>query len=83
MFFRGYFVVNYPSCQRLVSWDAHCCCSCHSLKLSAGLVRHSLLVEDCCLFLIITGAALCVVRVRMLLIILARSSWDFASCVLL
>ena len=63
VFFRGYFVVNYPSCQRLVSWDAHCCCSCHSFELSARLVRHSLLVEDCCLFLIITGAVLCVVRV--------------------
>ena len=62
VFFLGYFVVNYPSCQRLFSWDAHCCCSCHSLKLSARLVHHSLLVEDCRLFLITTGAALCVVR---------------------
>ena len=60
---RGYFVVNYPSCQRFVSWGAHCCCSCHSLKQSARLIRHSLLVEDCRLFLIIAGVALCVVRV--------------------
>ena len=61
---RGYLVVNYPSCRLFVSWDAHCCYSCHLLKQSARfLVRHSLLVEDCRLFLIVTGVALCVVRV--------------------
>ena len=43
-------MVSYPSCQRLVSWDAHCCCSCHSFELSVSLVRHSLLFEDCRLF---------------------------------